>query len=280
MSLENLFILLQRTIPQHALSRLTARFAETRNPILKDILIRTFIQAFRVNMAEALYPDPSHYENFNDFFTRPLKDGVHQFADAEKFILSPADGAISQLGAIEGGQIFQAKGHYYTVEELLAGGADLAQDFENGSFATVYLSPRDYHRVHMPCEGTLVSSQYVPGELYSVNQVTAGRVPRLFSRNERLVGIFDTPRGKMALVLVGAVIVAGIRTVWGAGPQGPIGRQTQFEQEWNLSAGQEMGRFYLGSTAIVLFQQGVSQWGDEIQAGTPVRLGQALGSYR
>lgn len=280
MSLANLFILLQRAVPQHALSRLTARFAETRNPVIKNLLIRAFIRAFNVNMAEALHSNPSHYGNFNEFFTRPLKDGVHILADAEQYVLSPADGAVSQLGIVESDQIFQAKGHYYSVADLLGGDVKLASEFENGTFCTVYLSPRDYHRVHMPCPGRLISSHYVPGDLFSVNQTTAGIVPRLFARNERLVSLFDTPHGKMALVLVGAVIVAGIETVWGGGPRGPRGVQMEFERDWSFSAGDEMGRFYLGSTAIVLFQNGAVQWDPELVAGSPLRLGQALGSYR
>lgn len=278
--LNRLFILLQQATPQHALSRLTARFARTRNPLVKNLLIRAFIKAFRVNMDEALYPDPSHYASFNEFFTRPLRQGIHVLADAERFVLSPADGVVSQLGNIERDQIFQAKGHYYSTSDLLGGDSALASEFENGTFCTVYLSPRDYHRVHMPCSGTLESSRYLPGELFSVNQITASLVPRLFARNERLVSIYHTPHGKMALVLVGAVIVAGIETVWGGGPHGPAGTQTEFGQNWTFSAGEEMGRFYLGSTAIVLFQKGEVQWSPELGAGTSLRLGQALGSYR
>lgn len=284
MSPENLFILLQRSIPQHALSRFAGMFAECRHPLVKNPLINVFIKVFGVDMSEALYPQANDYANFNEFFTRPLREGLRPLADAQRFVLSPADGAVSQLGVIEKDQIFQAKGHTYTVADLLGDTSpsegSLSAQFENGTFATIYLSPKDYHRVHMPCAGTLVSSHYVPGELFSVNQITAKHVPRLFARNERLVAVFETAHGKVAVVLVGAVIVAGIRTVWGGGPQGPPGVQTSFPQDWTLEAGQEMGRFYLGSTAVVLFQNGACEWSPELAAGSPLRLGQAIGRYR
>lgn len=258
-------------------------FAESRHPLVKNPLINAFIKIFGVDMSEALYPGAQDYACFNDFFTRPLREGLRPLADPGRFVLSPADGAVSQLGVIEKDQIFQAKGHSYSVADLLGdisrGESSLSGEFENGTFATIYLSPKDYHRVHMPCAGTLVSSQYVPGELFSVNQITARHVPRLFARNERLVAVFETAHGKVAVVLVGAVIVAGIRTVWGGGPQGAKGVQTSFEQDWTLQAGQEMGRFYLGSTAVVLFQNGACEWSPELTAGSPLRLGQAIGRY-
>lgn len=278
-ALERLFILLQHLLPKHRLSRLTALFAESRNPILKNLLINVFVRVFGVDLSEARYSRASDYECFNDFFTRPLKDGVREFADSSTYVLSPADGAVSQLGIIEDGLIVQAKGHRYSVDELLGGDPELAEQFRDGSFATIYLSPKDYHRVHMPTRGELLSSQYVPGSLFSVNRATANGVPRLFARNERLVSVFQTPHGKMALVLVGAVIVAGIRTVWGGGPQDGAAPRICFDSDWTLEAGQEMGRFYLGSTAIVLFQKDQVAWNAELTTGSKVRLGEAIAGF-
>ncbi len=221
------------------------------------------------------------YPSFNAFFTRALKADARPVAEGDKFIVSPADGAISQLGNIESGRIFQAKGQEYTVNELLAGDAELVEKYRDGTFVTVYLSPRDYHRVHMPVSGTLKSTTYVPGDLFSVNQTTVNRVPRLFARNERLVCLFDTELGQVASVMVGAMIVAGIETVW-AGPVAPHGKKIQashFSNTQNpptLDAGAEMGRFMLGSTVILLLQAGHIEWLPELQAGSSVRMGQAL----
>lgn len=262
------------------LSTLAARFANSETRWLKALLIRRFIKTYDVNMNEAA-AEAESYPCFNAFFTRALKTDARPVADDEKFILSPADGAISQLGRIESGRIFQAKGQDYSVDELLAGNAELAEKYRDGMFITVYLSPRDYHRVHMPISGTLKYTTYVPGDLFSVNQTTVSQVPRLFARNERLVCVFDTDLKEFAGVMVGAMIVAGIETVW-AGPVTPHGKDIQTSHYSNtqnpptLDAGAEMGRFLLGSTVILLFAAGQIEWLPELQAGSSVRMGQAL----
>ncbi|MCB1848838.1 MAG: phosphatidylserine decarboxylase, partial [Halieaceae bacterium] len=221
--MDKIFIFLQHILPQHLLSRWVGWLARLEHPVwLKNWLVHVFIRHFGVNMAEAADPDPTRYPSFNAFFTRPLREGARPLAQAD--ILCPADGAISQLGAIEGGRIFQAKGQSFSAWELLGGDTERAPLFDGGRFATIYLSPRDYHRVHMPLAGRLTASRYIPGDLYSVNQVTAANVPRLFARNERLVCHFDTEVGPMAMVLVGAMIVAGIETVW-AGQVAPPPRE-------------------------------------------------------
>jgi len=231
-------------------------------------------------MSEALDPNLASYRSFNAFFTRALRPGARTIDSSA--IVSPADGAISQLGPIEGERIFQAKGQAFSTLELLGGDAQMAALFENGSFATIYLSPRDYHRVHMPCVGTLRQTIYIPGRLFSVNQLTAANVPRLFARNERLVCLFDTAHGPMALVLVGAMIVAGIETVWDGQVAPPLTNSTPSRKDFSanpiqLEKAAEMGRFKLGSTAILLFGRNAIQWQAALAAGTPVRMGQKLG---
>ncbi len=280
--MDRLFILFQHIVPQHLLSRCTGALAELRHPVwLKDWIIRQFIQFFKVDMAEAAEPDYARYSCFNDFFTRPLRDGARPLAAAD--ILCPADGAISQLGAIESGLLFQAKGRYFSAEELLGGDAARAAQFSGGQFATIYLSPKDYHRVHMPVAGRLTATCYVPGQLFSVNGVTADNVDRLFARNERLVCYFETARGPMAMILVGAMVVAGIETVW-SGRVAPPPRHPLTVDYVNLPApvalaqGAEMGRFMLGSTVILLFPEGVVAWDESFQSGSGTRMGQQLGS--
>jgi phosphatidylserine decarboxylase len=275
---DKLFIGLQYVLPQHFLSRVVGLLAENETPWLKNFLIGKFIRQFRVNMNEAVQKDYKLYHSFNHFFTRPLVDGIRPLCT--EGVACPADGKISQLGTIEFGRIFQAKGQSYTTLELLGGDEALAQQFDDGLFATIYLSPRDYHRVHMPATGKLLRSIYVPGDLYSVNNTTAENVPRLFARNERMVAIFDTQYGEMAVVLVGAMIVAGIETVW-AGQVAPRRRQietqsyTAVPSTVELEKGAEMGRFKLGSTAIVLFRKDSGlQW--QATPGDEVRMGQLL----
>lgn len=281
---DRLFIWLQYVLPQHALSKLAGAVARSERPWLRDRLIGKFIQSYKVNMAEAERPE-DQYRNFNDFFTRALKPDARPFADASTSVLCPADGAISQIGAIEGGRIFQAKGQSYTAAELLGGDTELAQRFQGGNFATIYLSPSDYHRVHMPVGGTLESTTYVPGDLFSVNTVTAQNVPRLFARNERLSAVFATPRGTMASVMVGAMIVASIETVWGGlvtPHQKRVETQTfghDIPQPQILEAGDEMGRFLLGSTVILLFEPDTMTWNDTLVSGSVVRMGQTLGNW-
>lgn len=267
-------------MPQHLLSRLVARFANSDIRWLKNLLIRRFIKTYNVNMDEAAAEADSH-PSFNVFFTRALKPDARPLADSKRFILSPADGAISQLGRIESGRVIQAKGQDYTVSELLADDGELAEKYRDGMFITVYLSPRDYHRVHMPVSGTLKYTTYVPGDLFSVNQTTVGHVPRLFARNERLVCVFDTELGQVASIMVGAMIVAGIETVWG-GPLAAHGKEIQNRDYLDantpltLDAGTEMGRFMLGSTVIMLFEAGQIEWLPELRAGSALRMGQVL----
>lgn len=246
-------------------------------PWLKDALIRRFIQAYDVDMSEAASPAEA-YPTFNAFFTRPLKPGARPLADANAYVLCPADGAISQIGSIADGRLVQAKGRDYTVAALLAGDEAAADRFEGGRFVTIYLAPKDYHRVHMPADGTLRTTRYVPGMLFSVNAATAGGVEGLFARNERLACLFDSPLGVMASVMVGAMIVAGVETVW-SGRVAPHGKgviDSQFAGDVRLSAGQEMGRFYLGSTVILLFEPGRIEWLPTLASGNVVRMGQAL----
>ena len=283
----NLFVILQKLVPQHLLSRVVGRVAESGS--LKKPFIRWFVTRYSVDMSDAQEQDPLAYENFNAFFTRALKAGARPLAEGINDalpVLCPADGAISQLGEITEHGLLQAKGRYYTVADLLASDHDAA-DFDGGSFATVYLSAKDYHRVHMPVAGKLTKMSYVPGDLYSVNQQTAESVPNLFARNERLVCLFDTELGPMAVVLVGAMIVAGIETVW-AGRVCP-GRDrhevqiTQYDATVpaiELAAGAEIGRFYLGSTAIVLFGHAAVELNGKLAAESPVRMGQLLGLAR
>lgn len=283
---DRLFILSQYLLPHHLLSRLIGFAAECRAAWFKDRLIGWFAKQYQVNMSEAQVEDLTAYEHFNAFFTRALKDGARPLDSAPGTILCPADGAVSQLGPIEQGRIFQAKGHSYSVLELLGGDAQVAAPFMGGDFATIYLSPKDYHRVHMPLAGTLKEMVYVPGRLFSVNQTTAENVPGLFARNERVVCLFDTERGPMAVVLVGAMIVASVETVW-AGLVTPPKRQlktTRYDEAArapiNLEKGGELGRFKLGSTAIVLFGPQQVQWAEGLAAGSPVRMGEALATPR
>ena len=276
------FILLQYILPHHLLSRLIGVIANSEIGWIKSLFITRFIRSYNVNMAEALYPDPQYYPCFNAFFTRELAPGARPLAAAENAVVCPADGAISAMGPITQGALIQAKGHNYKAIDLLGGDLARALPFQNGSFATVYLAPKDYHRVHMPLTGILQEMIYVPGRLFSVNQTTADNIPNLFARNERIVCIFDTTHGPMAVVLVGAMIVAGIETVW-AGLVAPashglkVTRYTNSLTPITLKKGVELGRFRLGSTAIVLFGAGMVQWRAEFCAGTTVRMGQQLG---
>ncbi len=275
------FIWLQHALPHHAVSRLAGRFAGSEAPWLKDRLIRRFIDTYDVDMTEAARPVEA-YASFNDFFTRELKPGARPLADASEYVLSPADGAISQIGTIEAGRIFQAKGREFTATQLLGGDPAIAERFEGGAFATVYLSPKDYHRVHMPAAGELLGTVYVPGDLFSVNQVTAENVDDLFARNERLACMFDGAHGCFASVMVGAMIVAGVETVWGGreAAHAPRPRHRTFANgEHDFAAGDEMGRFFLGSTVILLFEPGQVDWLEEFKAGDAVRMGQALGRW-
>ncbi|WP_336985471.1 archaetidylserine decarboxylase [Altererythrobacter aquiaggeris] len=274
----NPFIWLQHAVPQHLLSRGAGTLASSELPWLKDLLIRRFIEFYKVPMDEAQRP-ASHYRSFNDFFTRALKPGVRPLGDAAEHIVCPADGAVSQLGEIRGGRIVQAKGQDFSAAELLGGDKDLAGQFEGGSFITIYLSPSDYHRVHMPVAGALERSIYIPGDLFSVNTATAEGVDRLFSRNERMAAIFGTGSGRVASIMVGAMIVASVETVW-SGLIQPHGKKiihSAFaEGEHQFAAGDEMGRFLLGSTVILLFEAGKIAWRDDLGPLDTVRMGEAI----
>ena len=275
----SLFITFQHIVPQHLLSRSVGYLAASENTFVKNTFIINFAAKYQINMAEALEENPLAYKSFNDFFTRALKPNARPIASDSKAIISPADGAISQIGAITADKIFQAKGHDYSVTTLLGGNEQRAAAFVGGQFATVYLSPKDYHRVHMPFMGKLTQMIYVPGDLFSVNTTTAENVPNLFARNERVVCLFDTEVGQMAVVLVGAMIVAGIATAWAGNlaPQGKNVITTNYDGSITLKKGDELGCFYLGSTAIVLFGANVMQWRDGLSATNPVRMGEAMG---
>ncbi|PCJ31834.1 MAG: phosphatidylserine decarboxylase [Moraxellaceae bacterium] len=279
---EKLSVLPQYIVPQHWLSRLAGLVAESTVPAVKNTFIQQFIKVYGIDMNEALESDPTAYNTFNDFFTRALKKGVRSIT--EQGIACPADGSVSQIGEISNDLIFQAKGHYYRIDELLGGRSSNAELFKNGSFATIYLSPKDYHRVHIPFAGTLKEMTYVPGKLFSVNGKTANQVPGLFARNERVVCLFDTAMGPMVVVLVGAMIVASVETTW-AGLVTPHRRHIFVndysgtdQQPITFERGDEMGRFKLGSTAIVLFPEGKVKWDKQLGEGSPVKMGQQIAS--
>lgn len=281
--LDNLFVLSQYLTPQHTLSRTVGMLADCKQPQIKDAFIKWFINRYQVNMAEAAKENPSDFPCFNDFFTRELKPGLRPIADANDQVSCPVDGAISQLGDINHGQIFQAKGQDYSLTDLLGGDIARAKPFMGGKFATIYLAPKDYHRIHMPLSGTLREMIYVPGKLFSVNPVTAEKVPGLFARNERLVAIFDTEFGPMAMVLVGAMIVAAIETVWSGQVAPPVRKLkvTEYPAEPSnpitLNKGDEMGRFKLGSTVVLAFPENMVEFTEELKAGSVVRMGQEFG---
>lgn len=282
---DRLFAAVQTILPHHLISRATHCLAECQIPWFKNTFIQWFVRQYDVDMREALEENPKAYAHFNDFFTRPLKHDARPMPADSHAVISPADGAISQLGDIRYGRLYQAKGHDFSLTELLGGDSALATEFTEGKFATVYLSPKDYHRVHMPAGGTLRQMIHVPGRLFSVNQATTENLPRLFARNERVVCIFDTDRGPMAVILVGAMIVASIETVWSGVVTPPRRILKAFDyteagrQAIHLNRGDEMGRFKLGSTAIVLFGKDQMNWLDDLKAGDTVRMGQAIGSF-
>ena len=267
-------------MPKQALTLLAGRVASAQWGHWTTALIRRFVQHYQVNMDEAANPDIASYASFNDFFTRALQPGARPLAQAD--LVCPVDGAISQLGAIAVDQIVQAKGHCYSTTALLGGDSAMAARFQHGHFATLYLSPRDYHRIHMPCDGTLRSMVHVPGSLFSVNPTTARGVPELFARNERVVCLFDGPAGPFALVLVGATIVGSMATVWHGQvnpPRTGLVRQWDYEPgEVVLRQGEEMGRFLLGSTVVMLFPRGPLQFDARWAPGGSVRLGEAMAS--
>lgn len=274
-------VLPQYFLPHHPLSRLMGVLTQSQHKVLKNWLIGQAIRHFHVEMDEALEADIDAYPSFNHFFTRALKPTARPIAAAPDAIVSPADGVVSQAGDITVKSIIQAKGKHYSVVELLGGDRDRARPFKNGKFATIYLSPKDYHRLHMPLTGTLREMVHIPGRLFSVNALTADGVPNLFARNERVAAIFDTEAGPMALVLVGAIFVASIQTVWHGVVTPPTAKSVY---TWNyekhplqLERGEEMGHFNMGSTIIVLFGHDTVQWEDGFLAGNAVRMGERIG---
>ena len=274
-------VLPQYALPKRALTTLAGKFASAPLGGLTTWVIRRFVARYNVNMAEAANPDIASYASFNDFFTRALKPGARPLAHAD--LICPVDGAISQFGAIEKDQVFQAKGHTYSTTALVGGDAVAAARFDNGHFATLYLSPRDYHRIHMPCAGALTRMVHVPGELFSVNPTTARGVPGLFARNERVVCFFESAQGPFVLVLVGATIVGSMATVWHGQVNPP---RTGTLRQWDYTPGQvklqqgdEMGRFLLGSTVVMLFPNGPLQFNAQWTATRPIQLGEHMAHW-
>lgn len=271
------FALLQHMVPQHGLSRVLGAFAASGNRVVKRLIINTFKSAYGIDMTEFEGDAADDFESFNDFFTRPLRAGSRPMPDDPTRVVSPADGTVSQAGAIASGRLVQAKGRVYSAAELL-GDAEFAADLANGSFATIYLAPHNYHRFHAPYAGRLVESLEIPGRLFSVNGITERHVGHLFARNERLVLRVGAAFGEYAMVLVGAMIVASIRVNW-AGPMSPYRRPaSRTPQGVIFERGAEVGAFLLGSTVIVLFPEGTVKLDETIRPGTPVRVGTTVGT--
>jgi len=271
----------QYCLPQHALSKLMHWICRIRNTWFKNKLISLIIRQYNVDMTEAIQSDVNAYEHFNAFFTRKIKSHVRPIALGHDVLVSPVDGCLSQIGFIEQGRILQAKGHDYSTLELLGGDAELAAKFEGGHFANIYLSPRDYHRIHMPVSGKLTRMRYLPGKLFSVNPRTVRGVPRLFARNERVVTVFETDFGPVALILVGAIFVGSMETVWHEGEITPP--YTKDILDWvydksniRLNKGEEMGRFNMGSTVVLLLPANAPVWKADWKAEMTIKLGQAL----
>ena len=272
---------MQHLLPQQLLTRFAGRVAEMRGGAVTQAIIRNFIRRYGVDMSEAANPDPAAYPSFNEFFTRALRPGARPLAQAP--FVCPVDAAISQFGPIEHDQIFQAKGHSYSTAALLGGDAERAAAYQDGAFATLYLSPRDYHRIHMPCAGELRRMVHVPGDLFSVNPTTARGVPGLFARNERVVCVFEGAHGPFVMVLVGATIVGSMATVWHGvvnPPREGVLREWRYEMgNIALAQGEEMGRFLLGSTVVMLFPKGVMRFNADWQPTRPIRMGEAMGEW-
>jgi phosphatidylserine decarboxylase len=274
----------QYLLPRRLLTRLTYRVTRARAPWFKDALIRGFTRHFRVNLDEALEPDARAYPDFNAFFTRALKPGARPVAPGDRVVCCPVDGAVSRIGVADADTLLQAKGRSFSLTALLGGDPERARPFQGGAFATLYLSPRDYHRIHMPLAGRLREMAHIPGKLFSVSPPTTRVVPALFARNERVAALFDTPAGPMALVLVGAINVASIETVWAGAITPPLGttiRRWRYPPNGDgavrLDKGAEIGRFNMGSTVILLFGPDIARWETGIGAGTAIRMGQRLG---
>lgn len=280
---ERLFVWMQYVIPQHLVSRIVYRATRSAKPGFKNWLIGWFCRRFPVDLSEAREPDARRYATFNDFFTRELAPGLRPVTGGPTTIVSPCDGFVSAAGRIEGETILQAKGHGYRVSDLLAGASGVAGKFHGGSFATIYLAPFNYHRVHVPLDAMLIETWYVPGRLFSVNTTTARAVPRLFARNERIVALFQTPAGLLAEVLVGALNVGSLSTVWhGEITPKAARRMTKLAQPdtgVTLVRGAEMGRFNMGSTVVLLFAPGHARLDDTLAPGRVMQLGERIGEY-
>lgn len=279
---DRLAVMPQYLIPKQALTAIAGWVAGSQWGGVTTGIINRFVRRYNVNMSEAVNADTASYKSFNEFFTRPLRSDARPLAQADW--VSPVDGAISQCGPIAGDQVFQAKGHSYSTRALVGGDAALAAQFQDGEFATLYLSPRDYHRIHMPCAGRLTRMIYVPGDLFSVNPTTARSVPGLFARNERVVCVFEGENGPFVMVLVGATIVGSMATVWHGVVNPP---RPGSVREWTyemgniaLAQGEEMGRFLLGSTVVMLFPKGVMQFNTDWTPTRPIVMGEAMGSLR
>ena len=272
-------VLPQYVLPKRGLTAFAGRVASRERGATTTRLVRWFVRKYGVDLSEAAQSDAAAYASFNEFFTRALKAGVRPIADSD--LVCPVDGTISQFGSIEHDQILQAKGHRYSTTALVGGDAALAECFHDGSFATLYLSPKDYHRIHMPCDGTLTRMIHVPGALFSVNPTTARGVPGLFARNERVVCVFESdPLGVFVVTLVGATIVGSMATVWHGAVNPPRVRRVREwhypERKVTLAKGEEMGRFMLGSTVVLLFPKRDLRFNPTWQPGGPVRLGEAM----
>lgn len=273
-------IISQYLFPQHGVSIAAGKLAEVRTPWFKNWFITKFAKAYNIDMSNAVEPELTNYACFNDFFTRAIKPESRPIDSSENALCSPVDGAMSQFSPIEKGRIIQAKKHHYSVLELLAGDQEMAQKFDDGEFCTIYLAPKDYHRIHMPCDGQLKSMSHIPGKLFSVNPLTAENVPNLFARNERVVSYFDTPFGLMAMVAVGATIVGSVETVWHGTVTPPLRKNVTHwdysNEDIKLGKGEEMGRFKLGSTVVLLMEKANWRWKEGLNNGDDLRLGELL----
>jgi len=279
-------IKLQYILPKHLLSRLVGKLAAAEAGSVTTTLIKLFVKQYNVDMSEAKESDPTQYKTFNEFFTRELKENMRPICEDEKHLAMSVDGTVSQLGKIDYDQIFQAKGHSYSLTALLGGNPDIAEPFKGGDFATIYLSPKDYHRIHMPMDGVLTDMIYVPGELFSVNPLTTENVPGLFARNERVVCVFESAKGKFVIVLVGATIVASIETIWAGTVTPPAGKNIQHwrypkdsENTISLKKGEEMGLFKLGSTIVACFEPDMIEFNGQ-SSGDMTRLGEVFATLK
>lgn len=273
-----LFPYLQYILPQHLLSSLAGKLAEAKTPWLKNFIIQKFMRTYQIDLNEAIIQDPTAFIDFNDFFTRRLKPTARPIDNNADSIISPADGTLAEIGAIHQGQLLQAKNMYFNLDTLLANDLDTTRPFANGQFATVYLAPNNYHRVHMPVDGQLLKTIYVPGKLFSVNRMTSTIIPNLYARNERLIAVFETAFGKMAVVMVGALIVGSIQMAWMHEPvRGTEVTMETPDKAIQLKKGEELGLFKLGSTVVILFEDNKIRWADELQAGQLIQMGKLFG---